>query len=175
MKFNLLSLAVAVAAMLMACNGNNNTQQPQPVSNGHQQAAPAATPENNAAAAQSQPAANAQALPEAINAFVQQNFPGAKVTYTETDQDHGGIEYEVTLDNGTKIDFDVNQQWDKIECYKGVPAALVPQAITTYVKNNFQATPIIKIDKDNMGYDIELTNGMELKFDQSGNFIGMDD
>lgn len=165
MKFNLLSLAVAVAAMLMACNGNNNTQQPQPVSNGQQQAA----------AAQPQPAANAQALPEAINAFVQQNFPGAKVTYTETDQDHGGIEYEVTLDNGTKIDFDANQQWDKIECYKGVPAALVPQAITTYVKNNFQATPIIKIDKDNMGYDIELTNGMELKFDQSGNFIGMDD
>ncbi len=177
MKFKLLSLAVVVTAMLVACNGNNNTQQPQPVSNGQQQqVTPAATPENNAAAAQPQPAANAQqALPEAINTFVQQSFPGAKITYTETDQEYGGLEYDVTLDNGTKIDFDRNNQWKKVECYKGVPAALVPQAISAYVKNNFQSAPIIKIDKNGIGYEIELANDIELRFDQSGNFIGTDD
>ena len=120
MKFKLLSLAVVVTAMLVACNGNNNTQQPQPVSNGQQQqVTPAATPENNADAAQPQPAANAQqALPEAINTFVQQSFPGAKITYTETDQEYGGLEYDVTLDNGTKIDFDRNNQWNQHTGYE---------------------------------------------------------
>lgn len=177
MKFKHLSLLIAVAAIMMSCNGNgNNTQQPQsqPAVAGQQQA-PATTSDNNVAAAQ-QPAANAtQALPEAINTFVKQTFPGATITYTETDQEHGGIEYDVTLDNGTKIDFDVNNQWKKVECYKGVPAALVPQAIATYVKSNYQSLPIIQIDKNGIGYDIELANDMELRFDQSGNFMGIDD
>ena len=34
---------------------------------------------------------------------------------------------------------------------------------------------ITKINKELHGYDIELANGMELSFDRSGRFLGMDD
>ena len=82
----------------------------------------------------------------------------------------------MTLNDGTEIDFDLNNQWDNVDCHtKAIPAALVPQAIANYVKTNYQALPITKIDKDAYGYEIELSNGMDLKFDTSGRFLGIDD
>ena len=82
----------------------------------------------------------------------------------------------MTLNDGTEIDFDRNNQWDNVDCHtKAIPAALVPQAIANYVKTNYQALPITKIDKDAYGYEIELSNGMDLKFDTSGRFLGIDD
>jgi hypothetical protein len=43
------------------------------------------------------------------------------------------------------------------------------------VKTNFPGTVIVKIDKERHGYDIELSNDIELKFNKSGALIGMDD
>ena len=107
---------------------------------------------------------------------MQQYFAGATIVNVETDSEYGGIEYELTLNDGTEIDFDRNNQWDKVDCHiKAIPAALVPQEIANYVKSNFQALPITKIDKDAYGYEIELSNGMDLKFDTSGRFMGIDD
>jgi hypothetical protein len=34
---------------------------------------------------------------------------------------------------------------------------------------------ITKINKEYHGYEIELANGLDLNFDRSGNFMGMDD
>lgn len=164
-KQSIKTLLIACLAFvaLMACTGNNEANQQQSTVPAAQQPAQA-------------PATTAQAVPEAINAFVQQYFAGATIAYVETDADHGGIEYDVTLNDGTEIDFDRNNQWDNVDCHtKAIPAALVPQAIANYVKSNYQALPITKIDKDAYGYEIELSNGMELKFDTSGRFLGIDD
>ncbi|MBQ4174977.1 MAG: PepSY-like domain-containing protein, partial [Prevotella sp.] len=84
--------------------------------------------------------------------------------------------YEVMLNDGAKIDFDKRGNWDKVDCETyAVPAALIPASIAQYVKTNFPGTIIIKIDKERYGYDIELSNDIELKFNQSGALIGMDD
>ena len=121
------------------------------------------------------PATTAQALPEAITTFLKQHFPNATVAGVEPDNEHGGLEYDVYLNDGTQVDFDTNNQWEKVESMKGVPAALVPKAIATYVKGNYQNLAITKINKEYGGYEIELANGMDLKFDGSGRFMGMDD
>ena len=85
------------------------------------------------------------------------------------------MEYDVYLNDGTQLDFDANNQWETIESRgKGVPAVFIPKAIATYVKSNYQL-PIVKIHKEHFGYEIELNNGMELSFDRSGQFMGMDD
>ena len=34
---------------------------------------------------------------------------------------------------------------------------------------------VTKIDKEHYGYDIELSNGMELKFNHQGGLMGYDD
>ena len=56
-----------------------------------------------------------------------------------------------------------------------VPAAIVPAAIQQYVSTSFPGTVITKIDKERYGYDIELSNDIDLKFNYQGAIIGMDD
>lgn len=51
----------------------------------------------------------------------------------------------------------------------------MPEAIQKYVKVNFPDCIINKIDKERYGYDIELSNEIDLKFSYHGALIGMDD
>ena len=180
MYFKVLSIGVVMFA-LWSCSGNNDAQQQVAVPTVEQQPVQAAPADSamaqaqDPAQAQAAPAANAQALPDAITAFIKQQFPNATVVGVEPDHDHGGLEYDVYLSDGTQLDFDANNQWEKVECMKGVPAFFVPKAIASYVKGTYQNVAITKINKELHGYDIELANGMELSFDRSGRFLGMDD
>lgn len=178
MYFKVMSIGI-ILFTLWSCTGNNNdayqqqqvvvpTVQEQPV-----QAAPADTTMTQPQAAA--PAAATQALPEAITAFIKQHFPNATVVGVEPDNEHGGLEYDVYLSDGTQVDFDANNQWEKVESMKGVPAFFIPKAIATYVKSNYQNLAITKVNKEYHGYEIELANGLDLNFDNSGRFIGMDD
>lgn len=115
-------------------------------------------------------------LPAAAQAFVQQNFPGKTIAYAEKDTEFMRTKYEVHLNDGTSIDFDKAGNWDKVDCHMvAVPAALVPAAIQQYVYTNFAGAVVVKIDKERHGYDIELSNDMELKFNHQGVCIGYDD
>jgi hypothetical protein len=183
MYFKVLSIGVALFA-LWSCSGNNNDayqqqQVPVPAQQQPAQAAPVDSTMPQAqdpAQAQAQPnAAVAQSLPNGITTFIKQNFPNASITGVEPDQDHGGLEYDVYLNDGTQIDFDANNQWEKVESMKGVPAYFIPKAIANHVKSSYQNIAITKINKEYHGYEIELANGVELNFDRSGNFMGMDD
>jgi len=111
-------------------------------------------------------------LPAAAKTFVKKNFKAQKITYAEKD----GNSYECRLDNGTKVEFTLKGNWDKVECAAGssVPANLVPKAIQNYVKANYAGCVITKIDKERYGYEIELSNDVELKFNKQGKFIGVD-
>ena len=102
-------------------------------------------------------------LPEAAKTFVQTNFKGQKIVYGD-------------LADGTKIEFTKKGAWKKIDRKAAaVPEAIVPAAIQEYVKANFEGCMVTKIDKERYGYDIELSNDMDLKFNFQGVLIGMDD
>lgn len=190
MYFKVLSLGVIVFALWSCSGGNNDAAQQQVVVPAQQQqpvqAAPVDTampqaqdpaqaqaqPQDPAAAA---PAVNAQSLPQAITTFIKQRFPSASIVGVEPDYEHGGLEYDVYLSDGTQVDFDSNQQWEKVESMRGVPSFFIPQAIASYVRGTYQNLAITKINKEYHGYDIELANGMDLRFDRSGRFLGIDD
>ena len=112
-------------------------------------------------------------LPAAAKTFVDTNFPGKKILYAEKDWNS----YECRLDDGTKIDFTSKGEWKQVDCHgmSAVPAVLVPEAIKQYVETNFSNCMITKIDKERHGYDIELSNDLELRFNHQGALIGMDD
>lgn len=115
-------------------------------------------------------------LPATVNTFVTKNFPGKTITYAEKDVEFGGTKYEVMLNDGAKIEFDKKGNWDNVDCKtKAVPASLVPAAIAQYVKAHYPNTVIVKIDKERGGYEIELSNDLDLKFNSKGKLIGIDD
>ena len=117
----------------------------------------------------------AEQLPAAAKTFIQKTFPGQTVSYAKIDFD-GRKKYEVRLSNGTEVEFDKNGNWDKVDCnYSAVPASLVPTNIANYVKTHFAGAKVVKIDKERHGYDVELSNELELKFNKQGQLMNIDD
>ncbi len=117
----------------------------------------------------------AEQLPAAAKTFIQKTFPGQTVSYATIDFD-GRNTYEVCLSNGVEVDFNKNGVWDKVDCnYSAVPASLVPTNIANYVKTHFAGAKVVKIDKERHGYDVELSNDLELKFNKQGQLMNIDD
>lgn len=114
-------------------------------------------------------------LPDTSSTFVEQFFPGIEVVYAEKDEDDGIITYELTLADGTEIEVDANGNWIEIECFRrALPDGIVPQPIVDYVAQNYPNGVIVTIERDDNGYEIELRDGTELKFDNDLNFVGGD-
>lgn len=168
-KIFLLPVVALLAIVMISCNGNNNASTSQ-----QQSGAPATEDSTAKQDDNAQPGENN--LPEEISAFVKQHFPNATIANVKTEKDANGMEFDLTLNDSTEIDFDANKQWNKVECKAGaVPEKIVPQAIATYAKDNYQEQAIIEIDKnDKGGYEIKLANGVELKFDEAGKFLSID-
>lgn len=121
--------------------------------------------------------AMAQNTNPAITNFVQQYFPQATIQYVMPDED----DIDVVLNDYTKIEFRLNHEWKKVDCehsttFTSVPATLVPEQITAYVNANFPNTIIRKLEKKFMGgWEIELSNGLEVKFTSNFRVLEVDD
>ena len=117
-----------------------------------------------------------QQLPAAAKTFVKQYFKNRTVSLAKKDVDLGSTSFDVVLNSGTKIEFNAKGEWKEVDCAPAaVPAALIPAAIAKYVKANYANLKIVKIERDAAGYDIELSNDVDLKFDKQGNFVRIDD
>lgn len=105
------------------------------------------------------------ALPAAAQTFIKKYFPGDEVRKAEKDRGRRGDEYEVDLISGAEIDFRENGDWKEVKAPRGkaVPAAIVPAAISKYVSTNFSGQTIVEISRKRGGYEVELSNGTELK------------
>ena len=115
-------------------------------------------------------------LPQNAQDFIQQYFPGIDVAYVKLDSELMKKTFEVRLEDGTELEFTGKGDWDSIDCKrKAVPAELVPEAIAGYVQSNFPTQTITKIDKEPYGYEIELSNDLDLKFNKDGKLISVDD
>ena len=52
---------------------------------------------------------------------------------------------------------------------------MIPKAIADHVAKSQPGVNIVGIEKEHGGYDIELANGVEMRFDKNGNFRHYDD
>lgn len=117
-----------------------------------------------------------QQLPAAAKTFVKQYFKNRTVSLAKKDVDFGSTTYDVVLNSGTKIEFNAKGEWKEVDCAPAaVPSALIPSAIASYVKANYANCKIVKIERDRSGFDIELSNDVDLRFDKQGNFVRIDD
>lgn len=115
-------------------------------------------------------------LPAAAQQTIKKHFADRQIALAKVEIEVFGKTYDVIFTNGEKIEFDSKGQWRDIECRQSrVPAALIPAAIANYVKKNYPQTTILKIERDRRSYEIELSNRLELKFNNSFQLIDIDD
>ena len=117
-------------------------------------------------------------LPEAAQTFCTTYFGDLTVAYIVADAKFTHAEYEVTYTDRTEIDFRTDGSWKSVERkYSSVPAAIVPAQIADFVAANelFRQQFICKIERNSYTWEIELSSGLEVKFDAKFNVIGYDD
>lgn len=120
---------------------------------------------------------NIKDLPPSAQTVINDNFK-SKVSLIKIDKGVMGVsEYEVILNDGSEITFDKNGNWKDVEmpANKQVPDFFVMKTIKDYVNRNNKGQKIVGIEKDRSTYEVQLSNGTELKFDRSGNFLRYDD
>ncbi len=116
-------------------------------------------------------------LPVAAQTVLKQNFK-ADVSHIKIGKEFGKIrKYEVILTDGSESTFDKHGNWKDIEVIRSaaVPSALIPNPISSYVKNNQNKEKVTGIDKSQYGYEVELSHGVEMKFSEKGKFLSYDD
>ena len=106
-------------------------------------------------------------LPAVSQEFIKTHFAGVEVSFSKVDK--------CVFVNGAKVEFAKNGEWKDVECkYGEVPAAIVPQQIRDYVTKNYPKNKIVAIDRDRRDYEVELDNGLDLKFDLKFRLIDID-
>ena len=121
-------------------------------------------------------AITAKKLPEAAQKFLKSNFAQSTVVSAMHDRDISDNDYTVLLDNGTKIEFDASGKWESVKNQAGkIPAGIVPVKIAGYIMEHYPSVKVEKIERKRYGYEVELTNDLDLKFGSDGRFIGIDD
>ncbi len=113
-------------------------------------------------------------LPEAAREMLDKYFPKAKIGMIKVDRHFlKKTDYDVRMVNGTTIEFKNLGKWSSVDCKnREVPEELIPGAIKRYVKKNFSELKINMIKKKSSGYEIRLSDDVELKFDLLGTFKG---
>lgn len=112
-------------------------------------------------------------LPTAAQTFLNQYFPDMKIVQVKLDAEKMGRHYDVKLADGSELEFDENGNWTEVDCKtRAVPSAIVPTPIANYVVSNYNAGVfIVKIEREISGYEIELSNGLDIKFNNEFNVI----
>lgn len=115
-------------------------------------------------------------MPKEAQSFISKNFADYSVVMATVDNDIMDTDYEVRLNDGTKIDFNSRGEWTDISNKRtGIPEKIIPNKLTEYVKKHYDQTNIISIERDNRHYEIKLSNGVELVFSTDGRLLGFDD
>lgn len=116
-------------------------------------------------------------LPQAAQEFLSAHFKDLTVAYAVEEQKYTGKEYEVVYTDRTEIEFRSDGQWESVgRKYSPVPASIVPQPIQTFVSgSNYPGQFIRQIDRNAYTWEVELSNGLEIKFDNQFNVIDIDD
>ena len=113
-------------------------------------------------------------LPEQSRNFLETNFNEIQAIRIEKDIHSIEEYYEVYFNNGIQVDFSANGEWTEVDGNGlSIPTSFIDEEIVSYINTNYPTFPIENIDKKPYGYDVDLINNTELRFDTSGNFIGL--
>ncbi|EAH9519807.1 hypothetical protein EYI58_02510 [Campylobacter coli] len=109
----------------------------------------------------------ASELPRNAQDFISKNFKTAQIALVKKDIDS----YDVTLNDGTEIDFIITGEWKEVDGkYKALPNSILPNIMPKIsASSNAQ---IIEVSREISGYKFELSNQLNIYTDAQGNILG---
>ncbi|EDO7917288.1 PepSY-like domain-containing protein [Campylobacter coli] len=109
----------------------------------------------------------ASELPRNAQDFISKNFKTAQIALVKKDIDS----YDVTLNDGTEIDFIITGEWKDVDGkYKALPNSILPNIMSKIsASSNAQ---IIEVSREINGYKFELSNQLKIYTDAQGNILG---
>jgi hypothetical protein len=115
-------------------------------------------------------------LPKKAQLFLTKHFAGVEVLYAKAERDMGIVtSYDVVLDGNMKVEFNRSGEWTNVDCeHSKVPNSILPQGVLDYVSNKFAKSYVVEIERGLMGYDVKLSNDLDLDFDKNGKFLRVD-
>lgn len=128
----------------------------------------------------------ANELDNNIITFVQNHFPDNAITLCfveyETNRPSSLVdEFNVILDNGTKLEFDRNSNLTSVEGKRDfVPVEILPKSIQNYITTYYPTKKIksISIERTRkskvIDYEVDFAHGLELTFNKNGKLINIE-
>lgn len=115
-------------------------------------------------------------LPQKAQEFIKQYFPKQEVSFAKVEKDFWEKKYEIVFVSGEKIEFDKNGNWEEVKCkFSVVPNGIVPEKIREQLSKQFPDAKVLKIERDSKGYEVELDNKLEVKYNSSFQLTDIDD
>lgn len=106
-------------------------------------------------------------LPPKTQEFMKVHFPGSEVSYIDQERNFLSKVYRVIFTNGDKLEFDKSGNWMEIDCEQSVlPTSVIPRSILNHVGEKYAGTRIVQMERNRSSYEVELTNGLTLKFNK---------
>lgn len=112
-------------------------------------------------------------LPGSAQKYMNKNFGDDNYTVEYDEDDH---EYDVEVNNGFELTF--NEDGDVVEIDGGhaaIPSDMLPNSIVDYVDEHFPNQYIVSWEQGANTQQVELSNDIDLIFDNDGDFIRLDD
>ncbi|MEG1664474.1 MAG: PepSY-like domain-containing protein [Mucinivorans sp.] len=116
-------------------------------------------------------------LPELSQNFIKTYFSQTKPLRATFDNEILDKEYKVVFVNGSSVEFDGKGLWKEVDCQpNALPKGMVPAKIATYVVTTYPELKMVKIERESSGgYQVKLSNQIELEFNAAQLFVGIDD
>ena len=109
----------------------------------------------------------ASELPRNAQDFISKNFKTAQIALVKKDIDS----YDVTLNDGTEIDFIITGEWKDVDGkYKALPNSILPNIMPKITASS--NAQIIEVSREINGYKFELSNQLKIYTDAQGNILG---
>jgi len=109
-------------------------------------------------------------------AFIKDHFSNYTIDKIRV-KPHDSKEYYKVYFSGCslKIEFNRNGEWQEVDGkHSPIPTSFILTEILNYITSNYPNVAIESIDKKWNGFKVELLNDVELRFDTTGKFLGVD-
>lgn len=118
---------------------------------------------------------NQSDVPQEIKDYVSTHFSQNKILQTLKDNEGLILTYDVLLDSAISLEFNRSKEIISIDGNSKLPDSVIPEKIREYVNTNYPVYFITDWEKESRKVQqIELSNGLDLEFDNDGKYLKMD-